>query len=267
MDGDWIKLHRRSIDSRVFSDPDLWRLWCWCLMCANWKRSWKQGREIPPGSFATGELSAAEQLGISGSKWRRGIKRLKEFGMIEVKATNKFTLISLVNWEKYQGTRRTTDEQVTNNRRTSDEPVTTIEEGEEEEERKEKNEVLRTSSSQQVDEPSSSIVEDEVGLAFALQSGVHHMKAKEFAEYVATYKFDVRAELMKAALWLRNNKSRRPRSSTGMRSFLTRWLNNHSNYCERSNGGRQVGKAKEDPNLKSEMERAIRIRKEKALAN
>ena len=129
MASDWIKLHRKSLDSRVFSDPFLWQLWCWCLMKANWKRGWKLSREIPPGSFATGELSAAEQLNVSGSKWRRGIKKLQEFGMVEAKATNRFTVISVVNWAKYQDERRTGDEPVTNQRRTGDEPVTTIEEG------------------------------------------------------------------------------------------------------------------------------------------
>ena len=97
-------------------------------MKANWKRSWKFGCEIPPGSFATGELSAAEQLGISGSKWRRLIKKLKEYGMIDVRATNRFTVISLVKWQGYQEDRRTDDERPTNDRRATDEPPTTIEE-------------------------------------------------------------------------------------------------------------------------------------------
>ena len=120
MSNDWVKIHRKTIDSRVFSDDFLFRLWMWCLLKANWKRGWKNGREIPPGSFATGELSASDQLGVSGSKWRRGMDKLKEFGCINTKATNRFTIVTIEKWELYQSD----DPKPTSHRRTSDEPPT-----------------------------------------------------------------------------------------------------------------------------------------------
>ena len=129
MKGDFVFLHRSLLDSRVFSDEFMLKLWVWCLLKANWKRGWKNGREIPPGSFATGESSASDQLGVSGGKWRRGIATLKDWGMVTSKATNRFTVISIVKWPEYQAMRRTGDEQVASRRRASDEPVTTIEEG------------------------------------------------------------------------------------------------------------------------------------------
>ena len=164
---DWVKLHRKIIDSRVFSDPFLLQLWVWCLVRANWKRSWFQGCEIEPGQFATGRLSAAEQIGVSGSRWYRGMQRLAEFGNIKIEnVNNRFTLISVLNWSDYQNqadsvnnqrttknpeknrtsnaleyhknsqpeqpvnNQRTTDEQPANNQRTtSEQPANTIEEG------------------------------------------------------------------------------------------------------------------------------------------
>lgn len=134
MSTDWIKLHRQTIDSRVFSDAFLLQLWVWCLLKANWKRSWFQGREIEPGQFATGRSNAADELGVSGSKWYRGMQRLAEFGNVKIESVNnRFSLIEVVNWRVYQGNeppRRTTSEQPANNRRTTGEqPVNTIEEG------------------------------------------------------------------------------------------------------------------------------------------
>lgn len=132
---DWIKLHRKSLDSRVFSDPILWRLWCWCLIKSNWKRGWYCGCELQPGQFATGREAASEELGVSGSAWYRSMQKLQEFGCIRMEANNRFTIVSIVNWRKYQGevnNERTTDEQQADNERTTGEQqADTIEEGQE----------------------------------------------------------------------------------------------------------------------------------------
>lgn len=145
MAGDWVKLHRQTLDSQVFSDPALWHLFCWCLLKTNWKTGWFQGVEVPAGSFATGREAAGQSLGMSGSAWYRNIKKLEAMGVIGVKANNRFTVISVLKWSFFQNTEqqvnneRTTDEQPSNNHRTTDEQrVDTIEEGKKErrEERK-----------------------------------------------------------------------------------------------------------------------------------
>lgn len=132
---DWIKLHRKSLDSRVFSDPVLWRLWCWCLIKSNWKRGWHCGCELQPGQFAIGREAASEELGVSGSGWYRSMQKLQEFGCIKMEANNRFTIVSIVNWRKYQGelnNEKTTDEQQSDNGKTTEEQQKdTIEEGEE----------------------------------------------------------------------------------------------------------------------------------------
>lgn len=136
MSGDWVKLHRRSLESQVFSDPALWHLFCWCLLRTNWKDGWFEGVKIPPGSFATGRDAAASQLGLSSSAWYRGIKKLEKIGVISLKANNRFTVISIVKWSFFQNSEqrmnneRTTDEQQADSQRTTDEqPADTIEEG------------------------------------------------------------------------------------------------------------------------------------------
>lgn len=151
----WLKLHRRSIDSRVFSDPHLWRLWCWCLIKSNWKRGWHLGCELLPGQFATGREAAAEELGVSGSAWYRGMKKLQEFGCIKLEMNNRFTKVSIVNWDKYQGevnNERTTDEQPADNKRTTDEqPADTIEEEQEAKEEQEGEEGTKSKAAKPVE--------------------------------------------------------------------------------------------------------------------
>jgi uncharacterized protein YjdB len=109
-------------------------------MRANRKRAFFQGTEILPGQFATGREMASEELGISGSKWYRGMQKLQEMEQIRIVANNRFSVIHIVNWAKYQADKdkseqrannqRTTTEQPSNNRRTTDEqPADTIGEG------------------------------------------------------------------------------------------------------------------------------------------
>ena len=129
MNGAWLKLYRRSIDSQVFSDPHLWHLFCWCLLRANWKEGFFQGVQIEPGSFATGRDAAAESLGVSPSAFYRRLKRLEEMRIIEIKANNRFTVISVVKWSFFQNNEQQENNQRTTSDTTSEQPANTIEEG------------------------------------------------------------------------------------------------------------------------------------------
>ena len=113
MAGDWIKLHRQAIESRVFTDPFLWQLFSWCLIKANWKAGFFKGTPIPRGSFATGRQAAADALNVSESKFRRGIKRLETLGCISSKATNRFTVIRVEKYEQFQASSESSDHQLT----------------------------------------------------------------------------------------------------------------------------------------------------------
>ena len=97
----FICLHRRSIDSRVFSDAELWKHWTWLLMRANFADGWFEGMLIPRGSLATGTRSAAESLGSSSTTVHRQWKRLADWGMIELKPERGFTVITICNYSAY----------------------------------------------------------------------------------------------------------------------------------------------------------------------
>lgn len=100
------------------------------------------GCELQPGQFATGREAASAELGVSGSAWYRSMQKLQEFGSLKMEANNRFTIVSIVNWEIYQGdvnSERTTSEQPPDNKRTTGEqPADTIEEGKEIKEGKER---------------------------------------------------------------------------------------------------------------------------------
>ncbi len=106
----WICLHRQIVSSAVFADPDLLRLWVWILARANWEVqhvTMKTGRgntivTLQPGQFITGRMAASEELEWSPSTFRRRLKRLEAMGMIALKVDTHWSVVSVVNWEKYQ---------------------------------------------------------------------------------------------------------------------------------------------------------------------
>lgn len=100
------------------------------------------------------------------------------------------------------------------------------------------------------------------GIVFAMSSGTYDLSEQKLAGYVAAYRFDVRRELMKAAIWLRDKPHRRPRTKSTMQAFLTRWLNRHD---DRGKPSEQLsGRIGNDPKLEAEMERVARIKRKQA---
>lgn len=141
MAGDWIKLHRKIVDSRVFSDHKILAIWIWCLCRAGYKPRFFQGQEIQPGQFITGRNSGSEELGLSASTFYRGLKKLEEWGQVSLKVNSKWTTVTICNWRTYQdneGEGWTANEQQMNSSWTADEQlVDTRKESKEREERRE----------------------------------------------------------------------------------------------------------------------------------
>lgn len=119
-----MKLWRKTIDSAVFDDDWLFRLWCWCLIRANWRDGQFKGEPVPTGSFVCGRVASASILGVSASKFHRGLHKLEELGQITLKVNCKWTCVSVCNWRTYQSGGddvRTAGELLVNGERTANE--------------------------------------------------------------------------------------------------------------------------------------------------
>ena len=132
MDEGYVKLYRSILESGVWADEWLLKLWIWCLLRANYAaRPWKE-MVIERGQFVTGRDSAAEALGVHPSRIYRGLAALERMGNISLESNNKNTIVTVVNYESYQnanGDERTTSEQPANNQRTTSEHKRRREEG------------------------------------------------------------------------------------------------------------------------------------------
>src|SRR4051812_18803613 len=119
----WLRLHRKALNSRVFANDWLWRLWSWCLMNASWTPQWINAScEIKPGQFVTSRDLAARELRVTPSKLYRGLQGLKDLGQITLEANSQFTIVTVCNWRTYQSDsdeERTASEQRVNSERTA----------------------------------------------------------------------------------------------------------------------------------------------------
>lgn len=121
----WIKLYRKLLDSIVFENEKLLKVWVWALLKAtHQERQTMVGYQtitLKPGEFIFGRISAAEELKMSEPSVRRNLKVLIELGNLAIKSTNKFSIITVKNWTIYQES----GQQMTNKRKTNDEQKAT----------------------------------------------------------------------------------------------------------------------------------------------
>src|SRR3972149_5917299 len=109
MDG-WVKLHRKSIESKVFKNPNLWRLFSWCLMKATHQEKWvtlQTGRgktqvKLMPGQLIFGRHQSAEELGMKPSTIRNQLHSLATMQNVDIKPDTHYSIITITNWGTYQ---------------------------------------------------------------------------------------------------------------------------------------------------------------------
>ena len=102
----FIKLWRSCMDSQSWKNHKQWRLWTWCLMMAEFNETDKQIRKytvhLMPGEFACTLNDASESTGLTLQEIRTQLQNLQGNMQINIKTTNKYSIISIVNWNKYQ---------------------------------------------------------------------------------------------------------------------------------------------------------------------
>lgn len=129
MNNGWVKLYRSSLQSTVWQDPTVWRVWSWCLMKANHEpNKFLFNREelvIEAGQFVTGINVGKKECKITAMQWRRAVDVLKLTNRVAIKTTNKFTIVTIINWDKYQLISKQDNKRITNKEQTNSKRITT----------------------------------------------------------------------------------------------------------------------------------------------
>lgn len=103
----WIKLHRKMLENPVVcKDPDHVTVWVYLLLNATHKEypAMFKGKKIAllPGQLITGRKAIANDTGVNETKVWRILELFKSDQQIEQQASNKNSLITIVNWDYYQ---------------------------------------------------------------------------------------------------------------------------------------------------------------------
>jgi hypothetical protein len=117
----YVKLWRKSLVSSIWTNPKLWRVWTWCLLKASYCETTEmvgfQEVHLEPGQFIFGRITAAKETGLSEQEIRTAIDSMRKRQNLTIKSTNKYSIISIVNWMDYQDelTIRSTSQQPATN--------------------------------------------------------------------------------------------------------------------------------------------------------
>ena len=126
----YVKLWRKSLESPIWQNHNLWRFWEWCLMKATFKpRVGKVGFQdvqLEPGQFIFGRLTASKETGLSEQTIRTSIDSLRSSQNLTIKSTNKYSIISIVKWAEYQ---EEVTSKVTNKQPATNQQLTTDKKG------------------------------------------------------------------------------------------------------------------------------------------
>lgn len=136
--GGYIKIHRSMLDWEWYQDDRCVRLLLHLHLKANYSPGRWKGKEVGAGQMVTSSFQLAGQLGWSRSAVIRTMDKLKMCGEVDTTSDNKWTLVTLRKWDKFQVDPKKPDSKRVSNRtangqQTREQPDT-IEEGEEEEE-------------------------------------------------------------------------------------------------------------------------------------
>ena len=121
----FIKLHRQITEWEWYSNINVCRLFIHCLLKANHKDNKWQGIVIERGSFITSIENLAFETGLSGQQIRTALNKLKSTGEITSKTTNRYSIISIKNWNSYQLDNTQDNKQITNKQQTNNKQITT----------------------------------------------------------------------------------------------------------------------------------------------
>lgn len=98
----YVKLHRKLVQWGWYQDNVVKSLFLHFLLTAAYRDFEWNGIQIKAGQLITGRKKLAAELGFSEQQIRTAIGKLKATEEITTKSTNKYTLITVVNWAEYQ---------------------------------------------------------------------------------------------------------------------------------------------------------------------
>lgn len=124
----WIKLHYIFLNWEWYKDKNAKILFIHCLLKANWKDGKFEGMIVPRGSFVTSLNILSEETGLSKQEVRTALKHLNLTQEVTQSKHSKYTVITIVNYERYQQVNTLSNTGATQEQHNANTALTPIEE-------------------------------------------------------------------------------------------------------------------------------------------
>jgi len=181
--------------------------------------------DLLPGQFIFGRKAASEETGMGQQEIRTCVKILEKMENLTIKPTNKFSIITIINWDTYQSQDEKPTSKLTNNQPTTNQQLTTnknVKKG-------------KKNSPELPVEPSEPpvvlielVTKDEND-----NPETHGVTKSDIALYKDTYPgIDVLAEIKKCRQWNHDNPKKR-KTAGGIRKHINSWLDRAQNNASR----------------------------------
>ena len=232
-DHGYIRLHRRILSSSIIKKPTLFHFWIWCLLkathCEYKTIVGYQEITLQPGQFIFGRYAASKETGLSERCIRTCIKTLKSTGNMTIKTTNKFSIITICNWGKYQNTEHINDQH--NDRQYDQQATSKRPASDHKQEHKEHKEEKETTLAQSDKKPIAHVPPPDIFISIPV---IKNSKTNEESEYFVTLgeieeleelypAVDVKQEFREMRAWCLAN-SRHRKTLGGVKRFYNSWL-------------------------------------------
>ncbi len=120
----WIKLHRKFSSWEWADEPNMVSLFIHLLISASNRDTRWKGTELKRGQVIFGLNKWSDKTGISVRGLRTCLERLELSHEIDKRTTSKFTIITVLNYDKYQTEKKESDTETTLDRQTNDKRTT-----------------------------------------------------------------------------------------------------------------------------------------------
>ncbi len=210
----YVKLHRSLLDWGWYDDVNTKVVFIHLLLTARHNAGSYRGYQLKAGDVVIGRDALATALNLSVRSVRTALEHLVDTHELTIKTTNKFSVVSIVNWGKFQGNEcisdHQNDQQPTSKRPTTDKQPTTTGERE-----KEKTKEYIGGS------PEASPIVVKLIQNDGQFCEITQMQIDRWSELYPAV--DVLSEVRKMAGWLEANKRKR-KTKAGMPRFCANWL-------------------------------------------
>lgn len=98
----YIKIDRRILEWEWYQNEHTKNVFLHCLLKANWKDGKWEGKKIPRGSFVTSVKKLSSELNLTEDEIKTALKHLIKTGEITKQTTNKYSVITVSNYDLYQ---------------------------------------------------------------------------------------------------------------------------------------------------------------------